>query len=281
MDNVTTFGIQDVVNFCKPFSLYSATCRNRLLPTINACIFPDDENYQFLVRCSLKPLCVPCYKDIPITFDDDPVARQAIEGKINFITFRHIAENRDALNFCPQLTTVGWDAFNLLKDIRVRAFLDMIAEAEGWFYDENKNIHRPTKYEEISGWQPITDISDHPHKKGKWSSAAGPYQFMPGDWDTAKKDTGLTDFTPQSQDIAAVHLLRTRNRIMEAILADDILEAIQRASGTWASLPDKNNSKNGDVNNFPASHYKGQHAAPANELFKFYSNALNSLKTIK
>ena len=101
---------------------------------------------------------------------------------------------------------------------------------------------------------------------------------MPPDWDAAKKATGVADFTPESQDIAAVHLLRTRNNIIAAIMADNILEAIQRACGTWASLPDKNTSKNGDVNNSPASHYSGQHAAPANELIKIYTNTLQTLQ---
>ena len=91
-----------------------------------------------------------------------------------------------------------------------------------------------------------------------------------------EKATGLTDFTPESQDIAAFYLLRTRNNIIEAVLANNIAEAIQRACGTWASLPDRNKSKNGDVNNFPASHYEGQKAAPANELINVYSTALNS-----
>ena len=280
LDPDTNNAITDVVNYCRAsgssdFSFSNGN--NPIFPAVRI-ISPDDQTYQFLIKCSIKPLCVPCSTSSTITFADDSVVRQAINDQINFITFRHIAETRDKLKDCLTLTKAGLEAREQLKDPRVRAFLDTIAMAEGWFNEDLHNghfTHRPVIYDEISGWIKVDDISEHPNRKGKWSRSAGPYEFMPFDWANAKKDTGLTDFTPESQEIAAVHLLITRNNIIGAILNNDILEAIQRACGTWASFPDRNISKNGDVNNFPASHHKGQNAAPANELIEVYNRALS------
>ena len=276
VDNEVVNAIQDVINFPKTLSSYRfSTSQISILKNIS----PNDENYRFLIRCSIKPLCVPCVEGKTIYFDNNPVVQQAIDGTINFITFRHIAEAIETEKICRTLTAKGVEAEKYLKNPKIRAFLDMIAEAEGWFYGANN--HRPPQYDEISGWLKVDDISSHPNKKGSWSTAAGRYQFMPPDWAATKKATGVLDFTPRSQDIAAVYLLMTRNNIIGAILEDNIFEAIQRASGTWASLPDKNKSENADVNNFPTSHYNGQKAAPANALRDVYDKAYISYKNQK
>ena len=44
--------------------------------------------------------------------------------------------------------------------------------------------------------------------KGRPTHAAGAYQFEPATWAEAEKATGVKDFSPQSQDVCALWLLR-------------------------------------------------------------------------
>lgn len=116
----------------------------------------------------------------------------------------------------------------------VRRFLDVIAKAEG-----------TTGYDTAFGGGTIADLSDHPRtlhdftqtdgKRNK-TSAAGRYQFLRGTWDDVAGKLGLTDFGPESQDLAAIELLR-RNGSLESLLAGDFDTAIKRSGATWASLP--------------------------------------------
>ena len=84
---------------------------------------------------------------------------------------------------------------------------------------------------------------------GKTSSAAGRYQFLQGTWDEARNALGLPDFSPESQDAAAVWLAERdyAKRTNGRKLWDDLdsaqgnpskLNFIGGAlSGTWTSLP--------------------------------------------
>jgi hypothetical protein len=51
----------------------------------------------------------------------------------------------------------------------------------------------------------LTDLSRYPAELGK---AAGAYQFLPSTWREAQAATGVTGFTPEDQDKAALWLLR-------------------------------------------------------------------------
>lgn len=116
----------------------------------------------------------------------------------------------------------------------VRQFLDVISQAEG-----------TTGYDTAFGGGTIASLDDHPRKlhdftqtdgKANKTSAAGRYQFLQGTWDDVAGKLGLTDFGPQSQDIAAVELLR-RNGALEPLLAGDFDTAVKKSGTTWASLP--------------------------------------------
>lgn len=116
----------------------------------------------------------------------------------------------------------------------VRRFLDVISQAEG-----------TTGYNTAFGGGTIPSLDDHPRQlhdftqtdgKANKTSAAGRYQFLQGTWDDVAGKLGLTDFGPQSQDIAAVELLR-RNGSLEPLLAGDFDTAIKKSGSTWASLP--------------------------------------------
>lgn len=98
----------------------------------------------------------------------------------------------------------------------------------------------------------ITDFSDHPFSLGvwhgvpldflgpayvgKWSTAAGAYQIVHPVWVNLKLHLNLPNFSPESQDIAALELIRETGS-MELINAGDIETAIDRCSRIWASLP--------------------------------------------
>jgi muramidase (phage lysozyme) len=122
------------------------------------------------------------------------------------------------------------------KDPRVRRFLDVISAAEGT--DTNG-------YSTAFGGGKLESLADHPRQlanftqtdgKANKTSAAGRYQFLQGTWDDVAKNLNLPDFGPESQDIAAVELLR-RNGALPALLADDYETAVQKSGSTWASLP--------------------------------------------
>lgn len=122
------------------------------------------------------------------------------------------------------------------KDQRVRRFLDAIGSAEG------TDTHG---YNTAFGGGKLESLADHPRQLHDFTqtdgtpnktSAAGRYQFLQNTWDDVAGTLGLKDFGPESQDIAAVELLR-RNGALPAVLAGDYDTAIKKSGSTWASLP--------------------------------------------
>lgn len=118
----------------------------------------------------------------------------------------------------------------LLQDPRVRAMLDVIAHAEG----------TGSHYNMMFGGSLFDDLSRHPNivqsGGGYQSTAAGRYQFLHGTWSAVSAQLGLADFSPQSQDLAAVQLMKQRGMI-EPLLRGDVAAAIHAGAPEWASLP--------------------------------------------
>ena len=87
----------------------------------------------------------------------------------------------------------------------------------------------------------FTDYSDHPHKlvtlspKLK-STGAGRYNWLSRWWDAYRKQLGLKDFSPKSQDAVALQQIKERGAL-PMIDRGDIRQAIDRCSNIWASLP--------------------------------------------
>lgn len=136
-----------------------------------------------------------------------------------------------------------------LKDKNVSAFIEMIAWAEGGGYD--------FKYGAIKGlkndpWR-FSDYSTHPGAgKGGKTTAAGMYQITIDTWkDHAVRAMGLTDFSPHTQDLIAVNLLR-RVGVIDAVVNGDFQTAAAGASHPWASLA----QGSGLPNRYPPQPYK-------------------------
>jgi lysozyme len=73
-------------------------------------------------------------------------------------------------------------------------------------------------------------------KPGCVSTAAGAYQFIKPTWVRLRDRLKLPDFSPLSQDLAAVALLDEVGAL-DLIYAGDIEGAIYKSSKIWASLP--------------------------------------------
>ena len=138
-----------------------------------------------------------------------------------------------------------------------RALLDTIATDEANGYDV------------IYGGGKFTDFSRHPNipvritsgqNKGKFSTAAGRYQFLFRTWTEEQTKLGLPNFSPESQDKAAWDLAQTRyrqntdRRDLLTDLQNGILDKVGPAlHGTWTSLPggiEQGRNANRFVNNY-------------------------------
>ncbi|MFC0250986.1 glycoside hydrolase family 24 protein [Massilia consociata] len=120
-----------------------------------------------------------------------------------------------------------------LSHPNVAAFLKAIAEAEGGGYD--------FKYGALKGrrndrWR-FKDTSTHPGAgiDGK-STAAGMYQITRPTWRHHGGKLGLTDFSPQTQDLIAVEILRSLG-VIEQIKAGELEAVMPKVARIWAALP--------------------------------------------
>lgn len=120
----------------------------------------------------------------------------------------------------------------------LRAFLALIRWAE-------TGTSGPESYRVVVGGRRIDSLEDHPrltvdvkfpNGMRVTSTAAGAYQFLAGTWDRCKAALGLPDFSPASQDEAAIWLIKQRGAL-EDVEAGRLREALEKCSWEWASLP--------------------------------------------
>lgn len=108
----------------------------------------------------------------------------------------------------------------------------MIQYAEGTFGKDG--------YRKIYGGSLVNDLSKHPNKPTtKWgitSTAAGAYQILSKTWAELQAKLKLPDFSPLSQDKAAIELIR-RRKALEDVMAGRFTQAIAKCRKEWASLP--------------------------------------------
>lgn len=118
----------------------------------------------------------------------------------------------------------------------VRAFLDMISKCEGTYNagaDGYRMLFGGSLFDVSNGWQ-------HPErvikKSGYSSSASGRYQFLKGTWRETKRNLGLKDFSPESQDLGAIERIRVRGAL-DDLIAGRFEAAVAKCGKEWASLP--------------------------------------------
>lgn len=122
------------------------------------------------------------------------------------------------------------------SDANVQAFLQMIRIGEG--------TAGPNGYRTLFGGGLFDSFADHPRRaitarlggKPITSTAAGAYQFLSTTWDECKRALSLPDFSPDSQDRAAVFLIG-RRRALEDVRAGRFEAAVSKCAKEWASLP--------------------------------------------
>lgn len=135
------------------------------------------------------------------------------------------------------------DMARLIENPNIKAFMDMIAWAEGTStcmqtMDDGYDI-------EVGGSR-FESYAEHPFEhrppllinkaKNLRSTAAGRYQILRRFWDHYAIIYGLTDFSPTSQDIVCVVMIRECKAYGD-IVSGRIEAAIKKCSSRWASLP--------------------------------------------
>jgi muramidase (phage lysozyme) len=169
-----------------------------------------------------------------------------IAGGVAYVVMEREVEAEDlpADDYAPEpeesilenaLSTVS-NAFTaaneVVSDSQVQAFLWLIRTGEG--------TTGPNGYRTMFGGSTFADMSDHPRRaitrSGMTSTAAGAYQFLSRTWDEMAAKYDLVDFSPASQDVAAVGLIKRRGALAD-VLAGRFRAAIQKCNKEWASLP--------------------------------------------
>lgn len=134
------------------------------------------------------------------------------------------------------------------------AFLSTVADSEGTArsLDAYRVCYRaqPPKASHI-----IVSFADHPAITGEWdgepldhlgasyvglkSTAAGRYQIIKHTWMEAKLACRLSSFNPDSQDLAALWLIKSCGALT-AVNMGNVAQAVQLCSNQWASFTNSN-----------------------------------------
>lgn len=132
----------------------------------------------------------------------------------------------------------------LLADRNVAAFIRAIAIAEGGGYDFKYGAFKGKRNDP---WR-FSDYSTHPGPgRGGVTTAAGMYQINIPTWKDHGGKMGLTDFSPKTQDLIAIEILRSID-VIDKIKAGDVAGAMPRSSVKWAALPKGPGLKGGHAN---------------------------------
>lgn len=178
-----------------------------------------------------------------VSDDELPAERLVNQAAVRVVN--HIAENDRLLGKVipvqkelPFFLPNSQQASNQLSNENLQKYLNVIALSEGTAGYMNNG------YNTMFGGDQFSDMSDHPRilkeftdKNGKRNktSAAGRYQFTQASWDEAKAALNLPDFSPRSQDMAALYLIKRAGQL-DNVLNGNFAEATAGLGGTWASF---------------------------------------------
>nr|WP_246794650.1 glycoside hydrolase family 104 protein [Burkholderia perseverans] len=120
-----------------------------------------------------------------------------------------------------------------------QAFLDMIAQSEigASLLAETDNGYNVLVGATAANPLTFADYSTHPRilNRALNSTAAGRYQINWPTFQTVSRQTGLTDFSPATQDAMALQLAANKGALQD-IDGGNIQAAIAKCAPVWASL---------------------------------------------
>lgn len=175
---------------------------------------------------------------------------EAGDGEVLGVSFGiDVLQNR-LEQLVNQVTEQSADVDLQTAAANVAAFLRMLQKAEGTFNSDDP-------YRVCYGFlHQVQSFDDHPVVSGEWAgailppqvcanagfsagcktTAAGAYQIIKGTWKNLKASLNLPDFSPQSQDLAAIEIIR-RQGALEDVKAGRFSAAVYKLRTQWASMP--------------------------------------------
>ena len=135
-----------------------------------------------------------------------------------------------------------------IENVRVRAFLYVIRYAEGTLSPNGyKTLYggalwtgTDEAHPASMGWRgvPLPEAMCHAAglSSGCVSTAAGAYQFIRPTWSRLVAKLGLPDFSPESQDRAALALIDEVGALSD-VQAGNFELAVSKVRKIWASMP--------------------------------------------
>jgi len=123
----------------------------------------------------------------------------------------------------------------LLDNPHVKTQLDLIAASEGVQHGYN-TLFGNERFDSLDEHPNISKKFKQTNNRTRSTTAAGRYQFLKSTWDEAANALGLADFSPESQDLAAIYLME-RARALNDVASGDFANAERKLGKVWASLP--------------------------------------------
>ena len=183
---------------------------------------------------------------------------------------QEIALNPTSLNI--DLTKQAGGLTPLISTPGGKALSSVIKAAEGTTGDAG--------YTTMFTGKKFTDLSKHPamiNRSGRLSSdAAGAYQFLSTTYNPVAQRLGLTDFSPESQEIAGRALVIGRGVDPDKIYEtkEEFTQAMNKLAPEWAGLPYQGRSPKGFGMGYS---YYGQGGKTVDQLFPIYQKALGRI----
>ena len=137
---------------------------------------------------------------------------------------------------------------DITQSARLKAFLYMIRYSEGTLglagyktlYGGRAWTGSDATHPALMGWRGLLLSAAHCRgaglSPGCVSTAAGAYQFLKGTWSRLAQKHSLPDFGEDSQDRAAIELIREAGAL-DDVVAGNFSIAVNKVRKIWASLP--------------------------------------------